>query len=78
MQTILRAKNSSNAFGSVTIFRCGDEKKTYFFIFFQVPVTSINLERERGDDIPIEERNAAEMLSVNGTTRTITTLRIGI
>lgn len=31
-----------------------------------VPVTSINLERERGDDIPIEERNAAEMLSVNG------------
>ncbi|RCN51050.1 S-methyl-5-thioribose-1-phosphate isomerase [Ancylostoma caninum] len=31
-----------------------------------VPITSLNLERQSGDDIPIEERPAAEMLSVNG------------
>ncbi|EPB78943.1 initiation factor, subunit 2 family protein [Ancylostoma ceylanicum] len=31
-----------------------------------VPTTSINLSRQTGDDIPIEERPASEMLSVNG------------
>ncbi|KIH68624.1 initiation factor, subunit 2 family protein [Ancylostoma duodenale] len=31
-----------------------------------VPITTLNLERQSGDDIPIEERPAAEMLYVNG------------
>ncbi|PIO77568.1 S-methyl-5-thioribose-1-phosphate isomerase [Teladorsagia circumcincta] len=31
-----------------------------------VPVTSVNLSRQTGDDITIEERPAAEMLSING------------
>ncbi|KAK6060466.1 S-methyl-5-thioribose-1-phosphate isomerase [Cooperia oncophora] len=31
-----------------------------------VPVTSVNLSRQAGDDITIEERPAVEMLSVNG------------
>ncbi|ETN84469.1 initiation factor, subunit 2 family protein [Necator americanus] len=31
-----------------------------------VPITSINLSRQTGDDIPIEERPAKEMLCVNG------------